>query len=167
MPHVREYYERFSGTYPGVGAWHKRLMDEAVSQKRIRLPDGKEFAFPFARRLSSGGISDATKVKNYPVQYFATGCIVPLSLLLLREKLHLYDKKSVIINTVHDSGVLDRHPDDDREELVRLIFEAATEVPAEMERRFGHRLTIPLAIEVKAGPNWLDGDVVNCLRKAA
>ena len=47
-------------------------------------------------------------IKNYPVQGFATGDIVPVVLLEMDERLK--PLKSCLVNTVHDSTVIDVHP---------------------------------------------------------
>ena len=49
-------------------------------------------------------------IKNYPVQGFATGDIVPIVLLEIEKRLKNDKLKSVLVNSVHDSVVLDVHP---------------------------------------------------------
>ena len=50
------------------------------------------------------------QIKNYPVQAFATADIVPLILITIDNM--LMPLKSCIVNTVHDSIVIDVHPDE-------------------------------------------------------
>ena len=50
-----------------------------------------------------------TQIKNYPVQSFATADIVPLILMEIDKALDIYN--SCVVNTVHDSIVIDIHPD--------------------------------------------------------
>lgn len=157
--HVARYYQEFTKTYPGVGSWHKRLQDEAINTKKLVMPDGKVFAFPFAQRTKTGSSTSATQIKNYPVQYLATGMIVPLALVRLKRLLKQYSMKSIMIVTVHDSLVLDVSPQDDRIQLVKLIV-AACDVVEEVKARFGFTLTVPLEIELAGGPNWMEKKII-------
>ena len=49
----------------------------------ITLPTGRQYGFPSVERMPWGGTSFSTQIKNYPVQGFATGDIVPLALSLI------------------------------------------------------------------------------------
>ncbi len=53
--------------------------------KRVKLPTGREYSFPYAERMPWGGSSYATQIKNYPVQGFATADIVPLACIKIYE----------------------------------------------------------------------------------
>ena len=54
-------------------------------------------------------------IKNYPVQGFATADIVPIVMLEIETRLNGY--KSMLVNSVHDSVVLDVHPLEERDVL--------------------------------------------------
>ena len=62
-----------------------------------------------------------TQIKNYPVQSFATADIVPIALLHIDGLLK--GMKSCIVNTVHDSIVIDVHPDEESRGIVIVINE--------------------------------------------
>ena len=102
------YYEQFTEKYRGIGLWHTRLAKEAVTTGKIKTPSGREFSFPNVRRLGNGKVSYFTQIKNFPVQSFATADIVPVILMEIDNRLN--DLKSCIVNTVHDSIVIDVHP---------------------------------------------------------
>jgi|GEM_PF-1503014 len=159
--HIRRYYVEFPVTYPGVGRWHKQLQDEAIRNKMLVLPDGKQFAFPYARRQANGGSTFATQIKNWPVQYFATGSIVPLGIIRLWHLFRKHNLKSLIILTVHDSVVVDRHPDEPRELIAQLMAEALPGARDELRVRYGYNMRMPLDIEISAGRNWLDKEEVH------
>ena len=63
--------------------------------------------------------------------------------------------KSVICNTVHDSIVMDAHPDE-FDTCVELMKDAMLSLPFETMRRYGVSYNMPVGIEIKAGKNWLD-----------
>ena len=148
-----EYYTHFTEKYTGVADWHSRLAKEAIETQKITTPSGREFAFPDVVRKASGRVSHFTQIKNYPVQSFATADIVPIALLHIDELLK--DKKSCIVNTVHDSIVIDVHPDEEQQ-VINVIDETNNVLPQLIAARWGVDFNVPLLLEAKIGPNWLD-----------
>ncbi len=147
------YYEHFNSKYKGVAAWHSRLAKEAVETQKITTPSGREYAFPDVVRKASGRVSHFTQIKNYPVQGFATGDIVPLALLHIEQLLQ--GKKSCIVNTVHDSIVIDVHPEEEVQ-IINIIDQTNKALPELITTRWGIDFNVPLLLESKIGPNWLD-----------
>ena len=147
------YYEHFNEKYTGVASWHSKLAKEAISTQKITTPSGREFAFPDVVRKANGRVSYFTQIKNYPVQSFATADIVPVALLHI-DKL-LDDMKSCVVNTVHDSIVVDVHPDEERR-VINVIQETNRVLPNLITIRWGLVFNVPLELEAKIGPNWLD-----------
>ncbi len=68
--------------------------------------------------------------------------------------------KSVIFNTVHDSIVLDVHPDE-KDQAIKVLSEAMLSLPQETKRRYGIEYNMPVGIELKMGKNWLDLEEVS------
>ena len=147
------YYEHFTAKYKGVAAWHSRLAKEAVNTQKITTPSGREFAFPDVVRKSTGRVSHFTQIKNYPVQSFATADIVPLALLHIDDLLK--GMKSCIVNSVHDSIVIDVHPDEENQ-VINVIEKTNKILPILITARWGIDFNVPLLLESKIGPNWLD-----------
>ena len=147
------YYEHFTEKYQGVARWHSALAKEALSTGIIKTPSGREFAFPDVIRKASGRVSHFTQIKNYPVQSFATADIVPLALIHIDDLLS--GMQSCIVNSVHDSIVIDVHPEE--EEKVISIIDQTNNVLSELiTTRWGITFNVPLLLESKIGPNWLD-----------
>ena len=147
------YYEHFNDKYKGVAAWHSRLATEAIEKQKITTPSGREFAFPNVVRKSSGRVSHFTQIKNYPVQSFATADIVPIALLHINELLK--GMKSCIVNSVHDSIVIDVHPNEE-EDVINVIQSTNNILNELIAARWGINFNVPLLLEAKIGPNWLD-----------
>ena len=147
------YYEHFNEKYTGVASWHSRLAKEAITTQKIITPSGREFSFPDVVRKANGRVSYFTQIKNYPVQSFATADIVPLSLLHI-DKL-LDDMQSCVVNSVHDSIVIDVHPDEE-DAVLQVIENTNNELPNLIALRWGIDFNVPLLLESKIGPNWLD-----------
>ena len=99
------------------------------------------------------GVSHYTQLKNYPVQSLATADIVPVALLHIDRKLN--DINSCIVNSVHDSIVIDVHPDE-KGEVLRIINETNNELTKLIETRWNLVFNVPLLLEAKIGNNWLD-----------
>ena len=67
--------------------------------------------------------------------------------------------KSLLINQVHDSLVVDCYPGEE-EQMIDIMRESMLGVLDELSSRFKYEFSVPLAIEVKQGPNWLDMETV-------
>ena len=147
------YYEHFNDKYQGVAAWHTRLAKEAINTRKIRTPSGREFSFPDVTRNARGRVSHFTQIKNYPVQSFATADIVPVALLHI-DKL-LDGMQSCVVNSVHDSIVIDVHPDEERS-VINIIKQTNDDLPNLILMRWGVQFNVPLLLEAKIGYNWLD-----------
>jgi DNA polymerase-1 len=158
-PHVRKYYEEFFNVYQGVGRWHRRLMDGVLQHGIVRIPSGREYYWPDAKRLRNGKITNATQVVNYPVQGFATGDIVPLACVRALREFRRRGLKSLLILTVHDSIVVDVYPGE-LDEVVKALI-VAMDVHEEAKERWDFELTLPLDIEIEAGPSWMELDEIN------
>ena len=96
-----------------------------------------------------------TKFKNYPMQGFATGDIVPEMLgrvmrNLFKHKLYDY---CLPVNTIHDSILFDVRLDK-LPECVRIVRSTMKAVPLAMEKRFGLTLTLPFNVDVEIGESW-------------
>ena len=63
--------------------------------------------------------------------------------------------KSKICNTVHDSIVIDVHPDE-KDQCIQVLKESMLCLPSETKRRYGVTYDMPVGIELKIGKNWLD-----------
>ena len=147
------YYEQFTEKYRGIGLWHTRLAKEAVTTGKIKTPSGREFSFPNVRRLGNGKVSYFTQIKNFPVQSFATADIVPVILMEIDDRLN--DLKSCIVNTVHDSIVIDVHPNE-IQQVIDVINSVNNNMTDIINKQFNIKINVPLLLEAKIGKNWLD-----------
>ena len=154
-PNEMEYYKAFVEKYPRLGEWHEALQVEAISTGVVTLYTGQQFAFPDTRRLANGNASGAPSIKNYPVQGLAGGCVVPLALIHLQNEIVRKGITSKIINTVHDSIVLDVFPGEE-EEVARMTYDAMTKVDKQFEEQYNVSWKVPLAVDLEIGKDWLN-----------
>jgi len=131
------------------------LQRTAVEKRVIALPSGREYAFPDARWTKYGTATHRTAICNYPVQGFATADLLPIALVALEKEVRESGVRSVICNTVHDSIVMDVHPDE-KDICIDMMKHAMLSLPFETVRRYGIVYDMPVGIEIKAGKNWLD-----------
>lgn len=152
-PAEAAYYTHFMDKYKGVAKWHKTLATQAVGYKFIKIPSGREYAFPNVQRKRDGTVTFFTQIKNYPVQGFATADIVPLALVEIFNRLKPY--RSCVVNSVHDSIVIDVHPEE-VESVVQLVDSVQNDLIGLINRRWDIDFNVPLALEAKIGNTWLD-----------
>ena len=151
----KKYYKTFAEKYKDITKWHEELQTQAITYKRIKLPTGREYAFPYAERMPWGGSSYGTQIKNYPVQGLATADIVPLACIKIYKLMNEQKVKSLLINTVHDSIVADVYPGE--EAVMSKIFDEGTAsvIPA-LKEYYGINFNVPLDTEIKMGYDWLN-----------
>jgi DNA polymerase I-like protein with 3'-5' exonuclease and polymerase domains len=63
--------------------------------------------------------------------------------------------KSCIVNSVHDSVVIDIHPTE-IQQVLYVIKKLNTDLKAIIEQQFKIQFNVPLLLEAKIGDNWLD-----------
>jgi len=144
---------------------HREWMDGVLKNGIVRIPSGREYYFPDAKRLRSGRITNATAVVNYPVQGFATGDLVPLACIRAQRIFKREGLRSKLILTVHDSIVVDVYHNE--LPVVCRALSEAMDLHDEILERFDYEFSVPLAIEIEAGPNWMEMEEVALEAQAA
>ena len=152
-PAQATYYKHFTQKYKGVSFWHTKLAKEALNTGMITTPSGRQFSFPEVERRRNGSVSYFTQIKNYPVQSFATADIVPVILIHIAKELDKH--RSCVVNTVHDSIVIDVHPDE-QNTVLDVIRDTNKSLNNIINLEFGIDFNVPLLLEAKMGSNWLD-----------
>ena len=150
----KRYYDAFKEKYKDIARWHEKLQTEAIQHKVVKLPTGREYAFPGAQRQAWGGSTFSTQIKNYPVQGFATADIVPITCIEVYKLMKEAKLKSVLVNTVHDSIVVDIHPDEEQD-VINLFSKGAGNVIPRLKQQYNIDFNVPLDVEMKIGYNWL------------
>jgi len=147
------YYNHFNEKYRGIAAWHENLAAEAIRFLKITNVSGRQYAFPDVTRRANGTPTHYTRIKNYPVQGFATGDVVPVVLNKLHDMLQML--QSCVVNSVHDSMVVDVHPDEEMK-VIQIIESLNQDITKLVADTYGVDMNVPLLLEAKIGSNWLD-----------
>ena len=74
---------------------------------------------------------------------------------MLHKQLRERNLNSLVINTVHDSVVVDCHPDE-IEEVKQVASICLVKAQDEAEKRFCLDKFIPLEVEMSIGKNWME-----------
>ena len=138
---TKKFIETYYGRYKGVKEWQDNEIKIAQANREYsahRTPKGfpagiyvknsltgrrytyiEEDAPDWSEMVSS---FRPTKLKNYPVQGFATGDVVPAMLGVLYKRLKESGLHALLVNTVHDSIAFDC-PYEEITQLIDLIKE--------------------------------------------
>ena len=153
-PHIAAYLDGFYDIYEGIHGWHKSLMDGTLKDGTVQTPSGRQYFWPNVERTRNQRVTNATQILNYPVQGFSAD-LVQLACIRAFRLFKSENLRSKLILTVHDSIVVDTHPDE-IEQVKNILTEAMTKVSEESEKLFNYKLVVPLDIEISGGINWLD-----------
>ena len=153
-PAEAKYYTHFLEKYQGITNWHKCLAKSVLRDKELGSFTGRRFSFPNVERRRDGSVTYSTQIKNYPVQSTATADIVPLLLVLISNALEKYE--TVVVNTVHDSVILDVKKEEVND-IIELIRSMEGNLVNHMKARWVlEDWNVPLKLDMKIGDNWLD-----------
>jgi DNA polymerase I-like protein with 3'-5' exonuclease and polymerase domains len=154
----RAYYAEFKNIYSGVGRVQEEWKRQALAEKRVTLPWGIEFFFPFTRITRSGYQENTTQICNYPVQSFATADIIPVALVNTWHDMHEAGMKSFIVNTVHDSIIIETHPDECEQLDEILVRNFTYSCYNYIKRVYNMTFRTPLGVGIKRGSHWSEGE---------
>lgn len=155
------YYAAFREKYSDVTSAQEEWKREVLRTKRLVLPTGYIFYWPDTRMRQDGFITNSTNICNYPVQYLATGEIVPIGVTYLWHKMKAAAMKSFLINTVHDSAVAELCPGE-QEQFKDFGQEAmTTDTYQYLEDVYGIQFNLPLGTGCEWGERWSEGDEIN------
>lgn len=176
---VKQFISNYYKRYPEVEEWQKNNIREVEASaylpqgytrtklgmpakvSKLKTETGRVYSFvegDAPKFLRERGILTSftpTEIKNYPNQGGATGDIVPMVLGKMARWLISLDCTAKMINTVHDSIMVDVHHKD----LYNILYgveEVMAAAPKHYEEAFGIRYTAPLFVDVSFGRNWRD-----------
>ena len=150
---VDAYYDK----YKGIAAWHTKIIREVIETNKLVAPTGREYYFQ-----KFGGQYKDTQIKNYAVQ--GTGAdLMALARVSAYNRLKSlgYGDKCLLVNTVHDSIILDY--DDkvcDTQVLVDMFHSVFVDLPLNFEKIFKSPFNVPMSAECQIGKNWKTMEVV-------
>jgi DNA polymerase I-like protein with 3'-5' exonuclease and polymerase domains len=125
---------------------------------KVQSETGRIYTFIEYDSWKGGTSFSPTQMKNYETQGTATGDIVPMMLGVLARTLItnvVLKDKALLVNTVHDSVILDVHPEV-FDKALQVCYHVLSNASEEYEARFGYKFSLPLGIDIKIGSNWAE-----------
>jgi hypothetical protein len=146
--------EKFYAKYHGLDKQHKVWADLVVQGKPIVGPLGRFWPIDMGTDYRGNLKIPWTVLSNYPVQ--GTGAdvmtIARISFFNRMKKLGLFQKGVLLVSSVHDSIVVDA-PEELIQDITNLFHQVFDALQMNIYKVFGYEWRVPLACEVKYGPN--------------
>lgn len=158
----KNYIKTFYQLFPGLKAWQDRNIKIVEATGRLRMFTGHILKFrkyPCTQDWQiKRGLKETyspTEIKNYPVQHTA---FVITALLLghfwRHYALHKRDKY-LMINSIHDSLMLDCKPEY-VDEAKADLEECIDKVPQLCYNYWNEKIDVPIRIDIAVAENWGD-----------
>jgi len=147
----QEMIESFYTKYAGLRYWHERQVAEAMKSGYLLIPTGRRYNYvPTVRNGEK--VWPRTTILNYPVQGFAAE-LVKIGRVLLRMRLKREVPNALIINSIHDSLVVDVEKEYTKA-VLKIMWEIIHEqVLTTFNKLFTYKLSLPIRGELFYGPN--------------
>ncbi|NMB24451.1 MAG: DNA polymerase I [Firmicutes bacterium] len=147
---AQTYIDRYFEKYAGVKLYLDRTVTEAREQGYVETLFGRRRYLPdiTSRRWALRNFAERAAM-NAPIQGTAAD-IIKMAMVALEKQLAISGLRAQMLIQVHDELVLEVHKDDllPTARLTKQVMEGIVE------------LSVPLVVDVKAGPNWLDATSV-------
>ena len=174
---AKKFINTFYTRYTGVKRYHEEIVAKAEKEAVVSYetdkwgpqytyyhtsPTGRHYIFNKYPNDFKGGLSfSPTELKNWPIQGFATGDVVPMMVGILLRKLEeaALTPEVKLVMTVHDSVVLDV-PIDRLEKCAILAKQTLEDAPKYMKSIFNIDFPCQLGVGVDAGLNWQDKEAL-------
>jgi DNA polymerase I-like protein with 3'-5' exonuclease and polymerase domains len=153
----KRWYKYFKERYHGVAEAQERWVEEVLETKRLITPWGMRYYWPRAKRGRDGYVNVKANVYNYPVQAFATAEIIPIAVSMLWYRLR-DNPLCRMVNTVHDSVILEVHPDAIDSVRTEAIQAFGVDTYEYLKEIYGYQFEVPLGCGVTVGTHWSEGD---------
>jgi DNA polymerase I-like protein with 3'-5' exonuclease and polymerase domains len=155
----QKYAAAFRTAYPGIADAQETWAQQVGTHQRLITEWGLRYYWPRAKFQRDGRLNVKTSVYNYPIQGFATAEIIPIAVVYLWHRIQEYKDFITLVNTVHDSVILEHHPD--YADVVREIGKQAftADVYMYLERVYDIRFDfVPLGVGITIGDHWTEGE---------
>lgn len=148
--------EKFYKKYYGLDEQHKRWAQDVVQGRPIQGPLGRFWPVEMGVDKHGELFIPWTILTNYPVQ--GTGAdVMMIARISFLKRLKKLDLTNVVklVSSVHDSIVVDA-PAAYMQQVTNLFHQVFDDLILNIKRSFGYTWEVPLACEVKYGPNMKD-----------
>lgn len=147
---LQQWYKSFSS----VGPWKADIEEQAMEWGYIANLFGRRRRITITGRNRSAMFRALRQFVNFPIQSGVYD-LVMTALTIIGEEMERRKMASKLILQVHDELVADCHPRE-VDDVAHLFREVMVNINPYLEEMFGFTLEVPLAADVKVGPNWRD-----------
>ena len=171
---AKKFISTFYTRYKGVKQYHESIVKEANDKAVISYeegvsgpqytyyhpsPTGRHYVFKkYASDYKAGELTfSPTELKNWPIQGFATGDVVPMMVGILLRKLEEagLSHRALLVMTVHDSVLLDTH-EDVCYDAACIAKDTLEKAPLYLKQYFNIDFPCQLKVGVDVGTTWQD-----------
>ena len=144
---IDEYYNKYAGIKEG----HRNLIKKVLSEQHYTSPTGREY--DFRELLKYKEWYYVPKIKNYPVQGLGAD-ITMLARISLMNRMKKNKCKSLLVNTIHDSIVIDApeaeiNGKEGNFNIVTCVEEVFQDLPTNLNWSFHLDWDLPIEVEHK------------------
>lgn len=151
--------ELFFEKYKRLKQWHGDLLREASDTGMILAPTGRTYKYEYKRGWNGDLELPATQIKNYIVQGLGADIMSVLRVDFYR-RFKASDISGLLVNTVHDSIVLDLETKKDVDKSVEMIYNVLSDFPQNFEKIFGVPFDLEIRGEFEVGINMYDMETI-------
>ncbi len=144
--------DAFYYKYNGIAKWHKELLRTVGSSGRLLMPWGRNYTFNRKPNNKGDLVWPKTMIYNYPVQGLGAELMAIVRVSLMR-RMKQATLEAMLVSTVHDSVLVDA-PENEVDQVCKLIFEVFRDVPKNFERLFKIKFDMELKVEIQKGNTW-------------
>ena len=156
LDYYTEFRDRYEVTYVTQQSW----VNQVLREKELTLVTGLKFYWLDTEMQQSGYIKNQNMIFNYPVQNFSFE-VASMGVVILWHNLKQENKKSFLVNFVHDSALIES-PKEEVVEVKNLMVRCLSKCVVPLfDKLFNYKLNFPLGVDVVAHDHWgsnLDND---------
>lgn len=164
----RKFWEKklelFFEKYKRLKQWHGELLRTVAETGRIVSPVGRTYEYEYKKGWNGDSELPATQIKNYIVQGLGADIMAVIRVDFYRRFKNAGTNISgCLVNTVHDSIVLDLETQKDVDKSIELIYNVLSDFNENFEKIYGVPFDLQIKGEMEVGQNQYDMEVV-CLK---
>lgn len=143
----RGVIDKFYTKYPGIKAWHDRILTQVGKHGKMLTPFGRRFEWDL---MSTGEWKlPSTQIKNYCVQGSGAD-VVMMARVSLFKRLKQAGIHCKLVSTVHDSIVIDCESKW-VDEIVAIVKQVFKDLPDQINNIFGIGWDLEVKVEIQVG----------------
>jgi DNA polymerase-1 len=152
---IDDYFD----TFTGLRDYIQYVKDRVKVDLYVETPFGFRRSFIKPEQWDSpDGFRIERQAFNTIVQSTAA-CITYIAMIEAEKEMRTHNLKSVMIGQVHDSALVDTHPDEARA-VAQILRQCMENAGAVASMKYGVPFTVPLKCDVEAGPTWATAQTV-------